>query len=103
MHNIQMKGSSGAANPLVPGWKRVLDVTLVLLALPLLLPLMFAIAVLIWVVSDGPILFRQERVGLRGGRFMCFKFRTMVPGTDTAIHRGHLDNLIGSDQPMVKM
>ena len=87
----------------MPRWKRVLDVTLVLLALPLLLPLMIGIAVIIWIVSDGPILFRQERVGLRGARFMCFKFRTMIPGNNMAVHRGHLDNLIGSDQPMVKM
>jgi len=88
---------------LVPRWQRVLDVALVLRAGPLLLPLMLCIAVLIWVVSDGPILFRQERVGLRGRRFMCFKFRTMNAGTDVSIHRGHLDSLIGSDQPMVKM
>ncbi len=87
----------------MPRWKRVLDVTLVLLALPLLLPLMIGIAVMIWIVSDGPILFRQERVGFRGGRFMCFKFRTMIPGNNMAAHRGHLESLIGSDQPMVKM
>jgi lipopolysaccharide/colanic/teichoic acid biosynthesis glycosyltransferase len=92
-----------AASPFVPRWKRLLDVTLVLLALPLLVPLMLCIAVIIWVVSDGPILFRQERVGLRGSRFMCFKFRTMFANTDTSIHQGHLDQLIGSDQPMVKM
>jgi exopolysaccharide production protein ExoY len=34
---------------------------------------------------------------------MCFKFRTMFANTDPAIHQGHLDQLIGSDQPMVKM
>lgn len=34
---------------------------------------------------------------------MCFKFRTMIPGDNMASHRGHLDNLIGSDQPMVKL
>jgi lipopolysaccharide/colanic/teichoic acid biosynthesis glycosyltransferase len=107
MHHSQINGSSQTADHtralLVPRWKRVLDITLVLLALPLLMPLMFCIAVLIWVVSDGPILFRQERIGLRGRRFMCFKFRTMLADTDTSIHRGHLDNLMVSGQPMVKM
>ncbi len=93
----------GTPSMLIPRWKRALDIVLVLLALPLLLPLMFAIAILIWVVSDGPILFRQERVGLMGSRFMCFKFRTMHANTDTSIHRGHLENLMGSDKPMVKM
>jgi lipopolysaccharide/colanic/teichoic acid biosynthesis glycosyltransferase len=102
-----MNGSSGTVDHdralLVPRWKRVLDIALVLLALPLLMPLMLCIAVLIWVVSDGPILFRQERVGLRGRRFMCFKFRTMHVDNDSSIHRGHLDNLMVSGQPMVKM
>ena len=87
----------------IPRWKRTLDVVLVLLALPLLLPLMLGIALVIWMVSEGPIFFRQERVGHLGKRFMCFKFRTMKANTDTSIHRGHLDNLIGSDKPMVKM
>src|SRR5579872_6703766 len=107
MSQIQKDGLSAAPAGekalLVPHWKRVLDVALVLLALPVLVPVMLCIAVLIWVVSDGPILFRQERVGLKGGRFMCFKFRTMIAGTDTATHRGHLENLIGSDKPMTKM
>jgi len=87
----------------VPTWKRALDITLVLLALPVLLPVMAAIAILIWVVSDGPILFRQERVGLFGSRFMCFKFRTMHVNNDTSVHRGHLTDLMNSDKPMVKM
>jgi lipopolysaccharide/colanic/teichoic acid biosynthesis glycosyltransferase len=102
-----MNGSSGTADHnrtlLVPRWKRVLDIALVLLALPLLMPLMICIAVIIWVVSDGPILFRQERIGLRGRRFMCFKFRTMHADNDSSIHRGHLDTLMVSGQPMVKM
>jgi exopolysaccharide production protein ExoY len=87
----------------VPRWKRVLDIAIILMTLPLLFPLMLAIALLIWIVSDGPILFRQERVGYRGRRFMCFKFRTMAAGNDTAVHKGHLHNLMKSDVPMVKM
>jgi len=84
-------------------WKRTLDITLILLALPLLLPVMSVITVLIWVVSPGPAFFRQERVGFRGQRFMCFKFRTMVVGADTSRHEEHLDNLLQSNGPMVKM
>jgi lipopolysaccharide/colanic/teichoic acid biosynthesis glycosyltransferase len=83
-------------------WKRMLDIVLILLALPLLLPVMSVIAVLIWIVSPGPILFRQERVGYLGRRFMCFKFRTMVFGADTAIHEKHLLDLLESNVPMVK-
>jgi exopolysaccharide production protein ExoY len=107
MQQIQTDAPSAATTCeralIVPRWKRVLDVALVLLALPVLVPVMLCIAVLIWVVSDGPILFRQERIGLQGRRFMCFKFRTMIAGTDTSTHRGHLENLIGSDKPMTKM
>lgn len=87
----------------VPRWKRVLDVALIIVALPLLFPLMLAIAVMIWIVSDGPILFRQERIGYRGRRFMCFKFRTMAAGNNSAVHQGHLNHLMTSDVPMVKM
>lgn len=87
----------------IPRWKRALDVTLVLLTLPVLLPLMLLIALLVRVVSSGPILFRQERIGYRGRRFMCFKFRTMFLGADTAAHQGHLDDLMNSNAPMIKL
>ena len=92
-----------AETVLVPRWKRVLDIAAILVALPLLLPVMLCVALIIWIVSDGPILFRQERIGLLGRPFMCFKFRTMFAGNDTSVHRGHLDRLMTSDVPMVKM
>ena len=87
----------------IPRWKRRLDVVLILLAMPAILPLAVLIAVVIRVVSSGPVLFRQERVGYLGRSFMCFKFRTMYVGTETAVHRGHLHQLIHSDAPMVKL
>lgn len=87
----------------LPGWKRTLDVAAILMALPLLLPLAIAIGVMIRFVSTGPILFKQERVGYRGTRFMCLKFRTMHCGAETATHQGHLQKLMESDAPMVKM
>jgi lipopolysaccharide/colanic/teichoic acid biosynthesis glycosyltransferase len=84
-------------------WKRILDITVVLLALPLLLPLMVVVAVLIRVVSAGPVLFKQERIGHLGRRFMCFKFRTMFVGVDASAHQGHLSHLMDSNTPMTKM
>src|SRR5690348_14677440 len=86
-----------------PRWKRVFDITLVILAAPILLPVMILIALLIRIVSSGPVLFRQERIGLNGTRFMCLKFRTMFVGADTGIHQGHLQQLMTSNAPMVKM
>lgn len=87
----------------IPSWKRALDIFLIVLALPLLLPLMAVISAIIWIVSPGPILFRQERVGFLGRRFLCLKFRTMFVGADTGVHQGHLKQLLTSDVPMVKM
>src|SRR5208282_4399474 len=87
----------------VPRWKRLLDVSVVILAAPILLPLMVAVAILVRIVSEGPVLFRQERVGHLGQRFMCFKFRTMFVNADTNVHQGHLDHLMDSDAPLVKM
>ena len=84
-------------------WKRILDVALILLALPLLLPLVIVVAALIRVVSAGPVLFKQERVGYLGRRFMCFKFRTMFVGADAVMHQGHLHHLMNSNTPMTKM
>ena len=84
-------------------WKRTLDVLLILVALPFLIPLAVFVALLIRSVSDGPILFRQERVGLRGRRFMCFKFRTMFVNAETTAHQGHLQQLMNSNAPMTKM
>jgi lipopolysaccharide/colanic/teichoic acid biosynthesis glycosyltransferase len=87
----------------LPRWKRALDVAAILMALPILLPLSVVIAVAIRATSKGPFLFQQERVGFRGQRFMCLKFRTMYCGAETVTHQGHLKNLMDSDAPMVKM
>jgi lipopolysaccharide/colanic/teichoic acid biosynthesis glycosyltransferase len=87
----------------IPAWKRALDVIAILLALPCVLPVAVVIALVIRATSAGPILFQQERVGCRGRRFMCLKFRTMFCGAETATHQGHLKNLMDADVPMVKM
>jgi len=68
-----------------------------------LIPLALFIALLIRSVSTGPVLFRQERVGYLGRRFMCFKFRTMFVDADATIHQGHLHHLMNSNTPMMKM
>jgi lipopolysaccharide/colanic/teichoic acid biosynthesis glycosyltransferase len=66
-------------------------------------PVGFLIALIIKVVSPGPVLFKQERVGFRGRRFMCLKFRTMKVNADSGVHQGHLARLMTSDQPMMKL
>lgn len=59
--------------------KRGLDLVLSGLAILICAPLMFLITLAIRLTSSGPILFRQERVGLNGRTFRMYKFRTMEP------------------------
>ena len=70
--------------------KRILDVTLCLLALPLALPLMAICALAIRLDSSGPVLFVQERVGKGGRRFRMYKFRTMQHDLDSSSHQSFM-------------
>jgi lipopolysaccharide/colanic/teichoic acid biosynthesis glycosyltransferase len=63
-----------------PKVKRALDVGLSMVGLALLSPVMAGIAVSVKLDSHGPVLFRQQRVGLRGAPFTILKFRSMVTG-----------------------
>jgi exopolysaccharide biosynthesis polyprenyl glycosylphosphotransferase len=65
--------------------KRLIDVVVAAVALVLLAPLLVAIAVLVKATSPGPVIFPQERFGLRKRRFRMFKFRTMVPDAERLI------------------
>lgn len=58
--------------------KTIVDVVFSGAALLLLSPFMVFIALMIKATSKGPVFFAQERVGLRGRKFLLFKFRTMV-------------------------
>lgn len=63
--------------------KRVVDLVLCILTLPLLVPLFVLCALLIKLDSpDGPVFFIQKRTGKDGRRFRMFKFRTMVPNAE---------------------
>ena len=86
-----------------PIWKRALDLTLIALLSPGLLFLGAVVIVLIKVGSNGPVLFRQKRVGYRGREFVCFKFRTMRVDAESDSHRRHTQELIRSQSPMVKL
>lgn len=87
----------------VPGWKRLADVLCCLVALPILGFFTMVMTLVMQLVSPGPVFFRQQRVGHRGRRFLCYKFRTMVVDADSGIHRRHCDDLIQSNAPLVKM
>lgn len=62
--------------------KRAIDVVLACAGLLLASPVMLLAAILVKATSPGPILFRQERCGLNGRRFLLFKFRSMVQNAE---------------------
>lgn len=68
--------------------KRGMDIVLSCLLLVLLSPLFFIVAALVKVSSQGPVFFRQVRVGHLMKPFTMYKFRTMH---ETADHRVHHD------------
>lgn len=57
--------------------KRFFDIVLSFVAIVILFPAMFILAVIIKIDSPGPILFKQKRVGLNKKYFNILKFRTM--------------------------
>jgi lipopolysaccharide/colanic/teichoic acid biosynthesis glycosyltransferase len=65
-----------------PGLQRLLAALVAALGLLAIAPLFLAVAIAIKLTSAGPVLFRQERVGKNGRRFVMFKFRTMYTGGD---------------------
>ena len=74
--------------------KRFMDIAGSLTAIILLSPLFAAIFVLVRLDSKGPALFRQERIGLGGKRFVFFKFRSMYVNNDPEIHKAYVAGLI---------
>jgi lipopolysaccharide/colanic/teichoic acid biosynthesis glycosyltransferase len=66
--------------------KRIFDCACVLVVLPLLIPILLAIAFAVRATSAGPVFFLQKRLGRRGCSFTILKFRTMVHDPDAAYH-----------------
>lgn len=71
--------------------KRMLDVVIATLTLIILSPLMAFTAVAVKLESDGPAIFKQDRLGLNGKVFKIYKFRSMCQGaehTGTGVYSG---------------
>jgi lipopolysaccharide/colanic/teichoic acid biosynthesis glycosyltransferase len=65
--------------------KTVLDFGLAWLAIIVSSPLMLATAIGVKLTSPGPVLFRQQRIGLNGKAFDVYKFRSMRIGADAEL------------------
>jgi lipopolysaccharide/colanic/teichoic acid biosynthesis glycosyltransferase len=74
--------------------KRALDISASGLALLVTSPVMALIVAAVRLESPGPILFRQERIGLGGRPFTLFKFRSMDAAADEEEHRAYISRLL---------
>jgi Undecaprenyl-phosphate galactose phosphotransferase WbaP len=59
--------------------KRIMDVALIVMALPLIVPVVGIIGLAVFMASPGPVFFRHQRIGMGGKDITIWKFRTMVP------------------------
>ena len=97
-HGIEQFCSVG-----MPVWKRVGDIAGASVLLILFSPLLILIAALIWILSPGPVIFRQKRIGYAAKPFTCLKFRTMHVDNDDGVHNCHFNDLIQSTGTMTKL
>ena len=74
--------------------KRLFDLVICLLLLPVVLPVMAVCAVAIRLDSPGPAFFIQERIGKDGRPFRMFKFRTMQHNLDDREHRAYMQAFV---------
>jgi exopolysaccharide biosynthesis polyprenyl glycosylphosphotransferase len=81
--------------------KRVLDITLVILSIPVWGLIALIVAGLIKLTSPGPVIYRQTRIGRHGRPFEFLKFRTMVANADDL--KDHLLAYSDGSGPQFKM
>lgn len=84
------------SNGLMPGWqentKRLLDVSLSIIASIIFLPVFVVLAIIIKVTSKGPIFYKQERVGRFGKPFYIFKLRSMFVNAENGTPALSIEN-----------
>src|SRR5204862_6034472 len=101
--SVTMSISTTKGSILRPGWKSALDITCILLSLPVWLPLMILLMLVTRIASPGPIFYRQERIGFGGRHFFIWKFRTMKLSAETQVHERHFEESMRVDCPMTKL
>jgi exopolysaccharide biosynthesis polyprenyl glycosylphosphotransferase len=81
--------------------KNFLDIVISLFMIIILSPVLIAISTIIKITSQGPVIYKQTRVGLRGRQFPLYKFRTMVANAE--ILREKLETENEMDGPVFKI
>jgi exopolysaccharide biosynthesis polyprenyl glycosylphosphotransferase len=67
--------------------KRTSDIVIAAIAILVTLPIWIVAILIVRFGSRGPVFFKQERVGMDGRIFLCYKFRTMYADADDGVHR----------------
>lgn len=83
--NIRYVPLSNAFNAMV---KRLMDIVGSIICIVIFSPVMLISAILVKTTSSGPLIFKQERVGLHNEKFMMYKFRTMYVQTEEEEKKG---------------
>gem|GEM_PF-1959198 len=79
--------------------RQIIESAAAIALLLIFLPLITAVAIAIKLTSRGPVLFRQERVGLHRQHFTIFKFRTMYVNNDDSEHRRLMREQLTAERP----
>jgi len=92
-------------SPRLEGWRRLVksafDRTVAAVALLVLAPVLLGLAVAVRATSEGPVLYRQQRVGAHGRTFTMLKFRSMVVDAERKLDELRAANI--SDGPLFKI
>lgn len=96
-HHLSTRSVEGIESLLVPRmsiWKRCIDIAGSIIGLFLFSPVMLAAGIAIKLNSPGPIIFKQERVGLLGKKFTFLKFRSMYVNGNSDLHKNYIQKFI---------
>jgi len=74
--------------------KKLIDITGSFLALLVFSPILMIISAAVKLTSEGPVFFKQERMGLNGETFTFLKFRSMYTNSDHNRHKDYIKKLI---------
>jgi lipopolysaccharide/colanic/teichoic acid biosynthesis glycosyltransferase len=91
---LEVERRNGASRKM----KRLMDIVGSLLALIIFSPLFLAIAAAIKLTSEGPVLFRQTRIGQWGETFTFLKFRSMCVKQAANPHKEYIEKLISNNE-----
>ncbi|MEP6704298.1 MAG: sugar transferase, partial [Acidobacteriota bacterium] len=82
--------------------KRTSDIVISGVAAIVLSPVLLVVSLMVKRDSHGSAVFKQERVGMDGRIFLCYKFRTMIADADESIHReAYRKNILGAAEANV--